>query len=187
MFRPWPCPPLRWNCRASSICGISLRISAESSTTSTRTCFRSCLASRGAVSARRARSVWCSSRPESADAGCLRTRPRVTCSTTREQIQNQHHTAIAKNGSAADQIGREGLSSSALMTNSSSPSSASTIKPYFLSPTVMTSTKSLLIADRRPQPERGPDATAANLVAQLQHFIIVDLVDFGFEGAGNFG
>src|SRR5580658_7547456 len=97
-----------------------------------------------AVIAIRIRSVWVSSSPEFtrpvssgfALAACSTTAGRLRISTTRPSPRID-----APETRSVEKV----WSSRALITSSSSPSSASTISPYFLSPTEMTSTKSLAL------------------------------------------
>src|SRR5581483_1840012 len=96
----------------------------------------------GGVIASRMRSVCVSSSPEVAlPISCGRA--CATCSTTAERFRISTTRPSPRMEAPETRSVENVWSSSALMTNSSSPSSASTIKPYFLSPTVMTRTNSL--------------------------------------------
>src|SRR5207302_708001 len=114
----------------------------------------------GGVSARRVRSVWVSSSPEPArPISCGR--KCATCSTTAERFRIST-TRPSPRMEAPDTRSVENVwSSRALITSSSSPSSASTIKPYFLSPTVITSTNSLELRPGSPagRPSRSTGRT----------------------------
>ena len=94
-------------------------------------------------------------------------RVRATCSTTAGRFRISTTRPSPRIEAPETRSVGNVWSSKALITNSSSPSSASTINPYFLSPTVMTSTKSLAlrspVSHRSAQPQQRQ-----HLVAQLQ-------------------
>src|ERR1035441_4270026 len=94
------------------------------------------------LKASRMRSVDVSNKPEF-DCPVSCGRQRATCSTTAGRFRISTTRPSPRMEAPETRSVENVWSSSALITNSSSPSSASTIKPYFLSPAVMMSTKSL--------------------------------------------
>ena len=172
----------------SRICGISLRMSAESSTTSTRTSgpahLVSCLPSRGAQRHPRALGV---GQQQTAMVGPPL--PGVCAQRVHNgrQIQNQHNVPIPQDGGAAHQVSRDGLVVQRFDDQFFFPLERVYHQPNLLSPMAMTSTKILrgypsVLRRRATQAQQRQD-----LVAQLQHFAVIDLMYFGFEGARNFG
>src|SRR4029077_1343769 len=113
-----------------------------------------------ALRASRARSAWFTRSPELVrPASCGRI--RATCSTTAGRFSMSTTFPSPRIEAPFTRSVEKVWSSKAFMTNSSSPSKASTIRPYFLSPTVITNTNSLLVlrsisaAEGRPRRSRG--------------------------------
>src|ERR1700722_7609099 len=110
--------------------------------------------------ANRMRSVEVSNKPELDSPVCCG-RQRATCSTTAGKFKISTTRPSPRMEAPETRSVENVWSSNALITSSSSPSRASTINPYFLSPAVITSTKSLafrslsLSATRRPNRSNG--------------------------------
>ncbi len=139
------------------ICGINLRMSAESSTTSTRT---------GGVIAHLLQMQWPAGRALPARAAVpqavspLLDSRWVETLDHRREIQDQTTRPSPRMEAPLTRSVSTVSSSTALMTNSSSPSSASTINPNLRSPAAMTRMK-ILLADacyRRCAPAPGAPA-----------------------------
>ena len=101
-------PTTSMDSSAASICGISFRISAESSTTSTRTAFFMPGLPRAGLMARRMRSVCVEQQAGIRLSRFLRPPARHVLH-HRGQVEDQHHASVAQDRSAGDQIGRERL------------------------------------------------------------------------------
>src|ERR1700683_1743012 len=122
--------------------------------------------------------------PPAGHARRFRTRARDMFH-NREQIQDQYNFSIAKNGSAVYQVGRESVVIQSLDD-----------QLFFAFQSVDSQTV-LILNDGNYQDEQlarlavGIDRRTTQaqqrkyLVPQLQHFVVVDLMDFGFKCAGN--
>src|SRR5208282_2132846 len=112
-----------------------------------------------AVKSKRARSAWFSNTPKPANpVSCGR--ERAWCSTTAGRFRISTTLPSPRIEAPFTRSVEKVWSSKALMTNSSSPSKASTMRPYRFSPTVMTRTNSFSVrlpgaAEGRPRRSRG--------------------------------
>ena len=109
-------------------------------------------------------------------------RPRVNRSIERNHVEDQNDAAVAKNGSSAHQIGFDGLIVERLDHKFVLTLKPSTIKPNLRSPLLITRTNTLRRCRSRnrlaagAQPQQRQD-----VVTQLQHFVMLDLVDLAFR------
>ena len=164
------------------IWGFNLRMRAESSTTKTRT---------GGVIARLRHLPGL--QPVRIATTAIRSsiRPGIGTSPTgplhgRRKIQNQYDPYRRQGWKPRSPIGVDGLIVEALITNSSSPSSASTINPSLRFTGGDHQDKDFaarVLRDLRPT---RPSRTNCNaLAAQLQYFVFVHSVNFRFQCAGD--